>query len=46
MEIENRFGETTTENAPNPKKKTDIQVEEAQRSQTRWTQTDLQQNRL
>ena len=39
--IENIFEEIMAENVPNLKKETDVQIQKAQRSQTRQTQTDL-----
>ena len=40
-EIENVFEEIMAENFPNLKKETDVQLQKAQRSQIRQTQTDL-----
>ena len=39
--IENIFEEIIVENFPNLKKETDVQLQKAQRSQIRQTQTDL-----
>ena len=41
---ENVFEEIMAKNFPNLKKETDIHIQEAQRFQTRWTQTDLHQD--
>ena len=39
--IENVFEEIMAENFPNLKKETDVQLQKAQRSQIRQTQTDI-----
>ena len=39
--MKNVFEEIMAENFPDLKKETDVQIQKAQRSQTRQTQTDL-----